>query len=195
MSDRLCQVCQEPWDSYGVRNGDMNNWQSDLFLKGAGCPCCKGGPDEPVTPTEQLADPSGSLAALGRPQWKRPAPKALWECEGCRVQAATDPDDGELTWEKGRNSHYYGGHAYLYGQLHHHDEPTAEPPHTIGGEHYCPGCAIECADCEVSIFMDSSMAGDTYAPGASFVPEGSYRIGSAVCVDCYENNHCDRGEE
>lgn len=40
MGDIRCAVCNEPWDSYGVRNGDMEPEDADKFLRGKGCPSC-----------------------------------------------------------------------------------------------------------------------------------------------------------
>jgi len=36
-------VCGEPWDAYGVyHHEDMTPKEANAFLKGLGCPCCKG---------------------------------------------------------------------------------------------------------------------------------------------------------
>lgn len=40
MADIICAKCGEPWDAYGVRNGDPD---AKRFLKGEGCPCCDFG--------------------------------------------------------------------------------------------------------------------------------------------------------
>jgi len=40
MADIKCARCGEPWDAYGVRNGDMEKNEAARFLKGEGCPCC-----------------------------------------------------------------------------------------------------------------------------------------------------------
>lgn len=40
MADVSCAKCGEPWDYYGVKNGDMDASESSRFLKGEGCPCC-----------------------------------------------------------------------------------------------------------------------------------------------------------
>jgi len=40
MSDITCAKCSEPWDSYGVRNGDMEPEDAARFLRGEGCPSC-----------------------------------------------------------------------------------------------------------------------------------------------------------
>lgn len=42
MADIKCRICGEPWDSYGIYHGDMTVREKDVFLKGKGCPCCKG---------------------------------------------------------------------------------------------------------------------------------------------------------
>ncbi len=43
MSDILCAICGEPWDAYGVRNGDMTPAEARKFLAGRGCPSCEFG--------------------------------------------------------------------------------------------------------------------------------------------------------
>jgi hypothetical protein len=40
--DLYCQRCGEPWDQYGVYNGDMTEEEKQRFLKGEDCPCCRG---------------------------------------------------------------------------------------------------------------------------------------------------------
>ena len=40
MSDIYCKKCGEPWDAYGVRNGDMEPLEARRFLRGEGCPAC-----------------------------------------------------------------------------------------------------------------------------------------------------------
>lgn len=42
MGDITCRVCGEPWEAYGIRHGEMTPEEADKFLKGLGCPCCKG---------------------------------------------------------------------------------------------------------------------------------------------------------
>jgi len=42
MEDIYCRVCGEPWDAYGVFHGDMTEEERDRFLRGEGCPVCKG---------------------------------------------------------------------------------------------------------------------------------------------------------
>jgi len=40
MSDIRCMKCGEPWDAYGVANGDMEADEAEKFRKGLGCPSC-----------------------------------------------------------------------------------------------------------------------------------------------------------
>jgi hypothetical protein len=43
MSDIRCAKCGEPWDAYGVRNGDMDSSEASKFMRGEGCPSCNFG--------------------------------------------------------------------------------------------------------------------------------------------------------
>ena len=43
MADVRCSVCGEPWELYGVHNGDMEPWEAKKFLAGEGCPSCNFG--------------------------------------------------------------------------------------------------------------------------------------------------------
>lgn len=38
--DLYCPKCGEPWDSKGLRMGDMTKNEAKRFLEGKGCPCC-----------------------------------------------------------------------------------------------------------------------------------------------------------
>ncbi|MFQ6065819.1 MAG: hypothetical protein ACE5K3_00895 [bacterium] len=40
--DLVCNICGEPWDSYGINHGDMTEKERGRFLAGKGCPCCEG---------------------------------------------------------------------------------------------------------------------------------------------------------
>lgn len=40
MGDVICQWCGEPWDFYGMMNGDMDQVQARWTLEGKGCPSC-----------------------------------------------------------------------------------------------------------------------------------------------------------
>jgi len=54
--DIKCAVCGEPWDAYGVKNGDMTEEEAKLFLAGKGCPCCKGIRPEGMEEEEAYSD-------------------------------------------------------------------------------------------------------------------------------------------
>ena len=43
MGDIRCAKCGEPWDAFGVRNGDMEFSDAARFLNGEGCPTCNFG--------------------------------------------------------------------------------------------------------------------------------------------------------
>lgn len=38
--DLICNICGEPWDSWGVSHGDMEKREKRRFYSGKGCPCC-----------------------------------------------------------------------------------------------------------------------------------------------------------
>ena|SRR3972149_3146772 len=58
MVDVRCAKCGEPWDYYGVKNGDMSASERTEFLAGKGCPYCAFGS---VCPS---CDGSGREASL-----------------------------------------------------------------------------------------------------------------------------------
>lgn len=215
MSDIRCGVCGEPYDAWGVRNGDMARWEAELFRKGAGCPCCEGeGPEgasteeqEEIavahvrtrvidTPWDDDVDCGVETLEPGyrRPKWAPPPPKVLWTCAGCEVQAVIRPEDDyfqskvPVTWQGGQKVYYSYGHGpYTYSKLHDNEDADLEPPFTIAGEPYCPGCAVWCDACrDVPIFTRSDLyGGDPYAEGANLENPRSY-YSSGVCMACYE---------
>ena len=40
-SDLICNLCGEPWDTWGTNHGDMTALEVKKFLKGKGCPICQ----------------------------------------------------------------------------------------------------------------------------------------------------------
>jgi hypothetical protein len=48
--DVYCCACGEPWDSYGMRHGDMGQPEAKRFMAGEGCPCCEFGLKAPKSP-------------------------------------------------------------------------------------------------------------------------------------------------
>lgn len=208
MSDVLCFVCNEPWDSYGARHGDMIPWEYDLFRKGAGCPCCEGesqtNADDKAynaakqavfdsTDDDELVD--NFVHAIGkRPKWERPENPVLWECESCRCKVVENldlPIEGgfELEWEFHKNVHWRVQNSY--------DDPTENPPHQIEGDAYCEVCVSLCSDCgDTAVFNDGGP--DLYGPGGSIpTPGQGYYTNHRTCMDCYEQYyaHCDVCEE
>src|SRR3990167_11220819 len=64
--DISCAKCTEPWDAYGVRNGDMEPHEAKRFLKGEGCPCCKFGAKLPIFKGQTFVAPDGAKVELAR---------------------------------------------------------------------------------------------------------------------------------
>jgi len=54
MGDIHCRICGEPWDAYGVSNGDMSEKEAKAFRMGLGCPCCEGEPDSGGDEPDQI---------------------------------------------------------------------------------------------------------------------------------------------
>lgn len=205
MADVLCKVCEEPWE---VHNGttDMLHWETELFLQGAGCSSCEGEDDR--GDLQVLADMKEKPAK--RPDWEKPDPEPLWECDGCEVKAGWDtdtaPDDalnGELVWFGGLRVHYSSGIPREYGGHYSHDGPEETAPfsalNSLG--EYCPGCADWCSECREEVVLQGHAAEglDTEDPGYSFPHPDDYRK-SGVCYDCHchltgKNPYGDREED
>lgn len=113
MSDLLCQVCGEPWDSYHLRH-DAPPWVRPLFLAGAGCESCEGRAREGaseglrvhaafhntiITPDDDCATPPDLSAP--RPEWKRPSDERAWACNDCGIAVYRDQD-----WREGSEFAY-----------------------------------------------------------------------------------------
>lgn len=43
MADIICKKCGEPWDYYGLKDGDVEPDEARRILAGEGCPCCDFG--------------------------------------------------------------------------------------------------------------------------------------------------------
>lgn len=208
MTDTYCVVCGEPWDYWGLRHGDMQAWEVDLFRAGAGCPYCEGEkPAEPWEP-ESLSqvefgdeDPLERIYALEAatdgtaPKWEAPEPIVHWTCAGCGVQVRTDLSeavyDGSRRVDPEPEYHlpsgapgrqWYHSHPYRDGR------PETKPAHTFGegdhAQHVCEFCLTECAHCgaKVSSTIETS---DCYSPGwCSILPDNDCR--DVYCVECVE---------
>ena len=189
--DIKCVVCKEPWDSYGVDNGDMLPWEAKLFRQGAGCPCCEG--IGTYTPPQTFADiengdgdPMERLSLYEqktRPVWERPNPTILWTCEGCGVEVIRNPDNNELEYHlphKAKGARWYSSHPYSRG------EPEAEPSHVFSKDGnnprpVCEFCHDHCYHCHADICGTIDYS-DTYDEGNSFPYETYY----AICIGCVE---------
>jgi hypothetical protein len=182
----------------------MAPWQAELFISGAGCPCCEG--DEPADTTDEIRqarferfgrdlltcgyDDFGHTAALERMEigakpWVRPVDPVLFKCPRCDAELRRDLDSGEPDesdsryWrggDPGTDRYYRGAEG---------DAPLDDPETvTIAGEVYCPACVTQCDECGVNVFRDGE-TGDVYDPGASF--PSPFRYFETVCVDCLES--------
>lgn len=196
-----CVVCGEPWDSYGVRHGDMAKWEAECFLKGAGCPSCEGETPEGVDASEVAyesakaevfcpGDDTGDVAeafiaiaeGAERPKWERPEDEIVFSCAGCDARLRRNRDDENLYWTGQGPRKFYR-----------HDWGTEDfEGFEIGEEKFCPGCAGHCSECVANVFFSNTsitgtvLYGDTYDPGASF--EHPQDWGKTVCYSCYENS-------
>lgn len=204
MADINCAVCGEPWDAYGVRWGDMEKWEAELFKKGAGCPCCHGVRPEGFSEEEAMEARCSSLMdgtdedpiswGWEKPdiEWKQPEPKVIWTCAGCEVSVVESVVEWDkIEWHGGKRVHYYEGVAFSFTEYPHgyHGEP--EPPKEsaliVSGKPYCPLCVEYCDEChEVLIFRRQDLeTGDSYDDGASFAHPRYFD--RSVCVTCFED--------
>jgi len=196
--DIYCVVCGEPWDAYGVNNGDMLHWEVKLFKLGAGCPCCEGNPPDgkQFEPTNFEHVENGDEDPMERifayqdfkegkaPKWERPEPKVFWTCDGCGVQVRSDPDLNELE--------YHSPDAKI-NHLYSHGNPQKKPAHKFGESSVCEFCLENCNVCgkDVSSHLDH---GDVYDPGWCGYDEYNDDV---ICVECLESqcSDCHRQHE
>lgn len=197
--DIKCVACGEPWDSYGINNGDMLPWESALFKIGAGCPCCEGKPDVPFVPTSIFDVENGDDDPLHRihawenfqhgkaPKWERPADPVHWDCAHCGVQSVTDLETGELEYNLPPDA---PGHQWYHSHPYHRGTPELEPAHTFAeGEAVCEFCIIHCGDCGTPL---SDLNTEPYTDGYTFYIEGECPAngGTPYCEDCVGNAEC-----
>jgi hypothetical protein len=113
--DIPCAVCGELYEAYGIFHGDLNEWEKDLFLAGAGCPCCEGISDTESAGQTNAIKQATVVGIHGawdnpyvfatvttlietdsrfiHPEYKRPSDPVVWECAGCRAQVLRDLDE------------------------------------------------------------------------------------------------------
>ena len=180
--DVNCNKCGEPWDRYGVLHGDMYDWQKDLFIAGAGCPCCEG-----EAPEEKCVDDmvilrsriggefemACSIIGDPVPQWERPADKLTCECEVCGVKLMKDASTGDLYLLDCTSTTNYADVDLL--------EWSREWSRHAGLEDVCPDCQVHCDDCEVELIEGA----DIYDGGILFAQDDYYYRIHPLCVDCY----------
>jgi hypothetical protein len=111
MSDVLCRVCGEPWDTHHLRH-DAPAWVNALVLAGAGCESCEGQAPEGSDPesialesdTRYVIDPPTdgdpleerpAVAGDKPPAWERPPDQLAWQCTECDVRIVRDSDERE----------------------------------------------------------------------------------------------------
>jgi len=88
MSDIVCRVCGEPWDTWGVSTGegDLTRAEYRRLLLGRGCPHCDGQP----------------LCECGHPRRKHAVTLGDGRCLGRRCECeryAPQPRDYGRAWE------------------------------------------------------------------------------------------------
>jgi hypothetical protein len=192
--DIKCVVCSEPWDSYGVTNGDMEKWEAHLFKQGAGCPCCKGKSSKKFEP-KTIADFSNGdgdemerIAAYENaqsgkaPPWQKPPSTVRWTCKCCGVQVISEPFEEEVSYHLPINaigSKWYISHPYRNG------DPEKEPFKIINKESYCEFCAKTCDGCDAPIVKHGIE--EMYEEGwcSNLEGEGSHKL---FCITCIENS-------
>ena len=183
--DVHCRVCAEPWDRYGVNNGDMMNWERDLFQQGAGCPCCEGEPPEGRTDLlidavratitgngdPNTTDDLLAVVLKGRAKiaWEKPEPKIIIECENCNCRVVECPDDGE---------------EYVESVLYDQPQDSTEFGSWCGQENVCLACQITCADCSAELVQ--AIDGNTH-DNTPYYMDDDYYGRTPLCMDCFGN--------
>ncbi len=189
--DITCLVCNEPWDSMGIEGGDMEKWESVLFRKGAGCPCCEG-VSNGFEPTKLSDFDNGDEDPMVRIdayhnrkykkiEWIKPEDKILYTCSGCGVEAKKDILENEYYFEFPVNAIS----NQWYHRKEYNDQKAKEEPICFdqnGDDLLCPYCVHYCDDCGEQI-TDRIDFGDTYDNGQSFFDQDSQR---SYCIDCFE---------
>jgi len=90
--DLYCKKCGEPWDVYGVNNGDMTSEEAALFKRGVECPCCKGkGVCSSTIPCEECKD--SAIGESGYTHCTVNKVKRPLRAEYAQVLADVMPDD------------------------------------------------------------------------------------------------------
>jgi len=200
--DIRCVVCGEPWDAWGVNHGDMAAWETDLFRKGSGCPCCEGVKPERAFEPKSIddlengdGDPMERIVAFNNaqagnvPKWEAPKPEVLHTCDGCGVQLVHDLAAEVYNGRERKPVHVlsYSSprsyHSYL-----HVDENDLEGhewrPWGAGRPCVCPACTDSCHHCG-AVVSSAVQWSDVYDVGYCMQRPGYYN-GDVICEGCYE---------
>lgn len=197
MSDVLCRVCGEPWDTHHLRY-DAPAWVMPLVLAGAGCESCEGeapeGSDaDAIAEKSDVSlvidgaidtDPATARPAIAGgevPRWERPVNPAAWACD-CGVNIVRD-----LDWREGNENAFYvetppGMNYYQVKSLGVHlsnrfdtlENATDEV--SFDGTH-CRLCAYQCRDCSKVI-----VEGEDFSAAP---PDDPYAANASVCEECF----------
>lgn len=203
MSDVLCAVCNEPWDTYHLRH-DAPPWVAPLFYAGAGCEACEGIPPANVKEEETAAamrekaahsfvfsdndagEGEGLLMGAPRPAWRKPKAEMVWACSGddCRAHIIRDPD-----WREGTPG------AFVVRDMSYRDcreveqatlaEAVYAATDDYDGRH-CVACVREHTCSECSVWCDGGTMPD---------PTDPYNGRSGVCEDCYSRLESEAADE
>ena len=195
MPDRYCKVCAEPYDAYGIANGDMHRWEAKLFNEGAGCPCCEGvAPDDAQDRLEWAArdclfgmgdadDAEDLIFAMGsvspsKIEWKRPDPTVIETCGNeCGIRVVECPDSGDHEVEYPRN----GPHSHISDRYRSVSGVNDFQRHAEI-DNVCAECRNNCDDCNAHL-LDHE--GGEFAP--IYMPD-DYRGRYPYCSDCACNH-------
>lgn len=200
MSDILCRVCGEPWDTYYLRT-EAPAWVMPLVVAGAGCESCEGHRSRDPAKADAIAlasdrafvidspldsEPLTARPALNGeepPAWKRPVDPIVWECgAGCGTKISRNLDWSERSQYAYRAECEGGYRAECDLGIERESEArTAQDlVETVSadGEH-CRLCVVECARCNATVGTDYDSP-----VSQGFPPPGEYGR-SLLCEECF----------
>lgn len=200
MSDILCRICGEPWDTYYLR-AEAPAWVMPLVVAGAGCESCEGSRASDPAKADVIAlasdrafvidspldsEPLTDRPALNGgepPTWKRPADPLVWECAakcGTRIYRNLDWSERSQYAFRAECEGGYRAACDLGIERDSEARTAQELTDTVScdGEH-CRLCVVKCARCNATV-------GTSYDSPVSqgFPPPGEYGR-SLLCEDCF----------
>jgi hypothetical protein len=186
-------MCGEDWDYVGAANGDMEPWQYELFMQGAGCPGCKGDPEvlfEPETIDDIEygdRDPAIRINQLDMrdsnelPKWEEPPPPE--PVRGCVYEAADAHEIMYLDVDEDELKKYS---SFSYGKLHNdkvswrNNVEVIVPRYTSGSDY--SGCSVERSNYN-TIEKEFGERDDVFTLYDGY---GTYAIAILASCDCKE---------